>query len=171
MLRALLVTIVAALTWILNSGPEPTPLRPDTSRAALATLGQEYGDLQLWASAILVTTDTLPADGSESARAMAHQLAQLISPLEEDFARMTAALSTAQLEMVLPLWERMAFAHAGFAMLAEQVATLGGDPALQPAELHELAEQLSVVLDVAAELQRMVLEELTETPDTPIRIS
>ena len=87
------------------------------------------------------------------------------------FARMTAALSTAQLEMVLPLWERMAFAHAGFAMLAEQVAVLGGDPALQPAELHELAEQLSVVLDVAAELQRMVLEQLTATPDTPIRIS
>ena len=171
MLRVLVVTIVAALIWIWSSGPEPTPLRPDTSRAALATLGQEYGDLQLWASAILVTTDTLPADGSESARAMAHQLAQLVSPLEEDFAQMTTALSTAQLELVLPLWERMAFAHAGFAMLAEQIAQLGGDPALQPAELHELAEQLSVVLDVAAELQRMVLEQLTETPDTPIRIS
>jgi hypothetical protein len=171
MVRMLVVTIVAALTWLWSSGPEPMPLRPDTSRTALATLGQEYGDLQLWASAILVTTDTLPADGSESARAMAHQLAKLISPLEEDFAQMTAALSTAQLELVLPLWERMAFAHAGFAMLAEQVATLGGDPTLQPAELHEIAEQLSVVLDVAAELQRMVLEQLTEPTDTPIRIS
>jgi hypothetical protein len=84
---------------------------------------------------------------------------------------MTASLSTTQLELVLPLWERMAFAHAGFVMLEEQVAALGGDPTLQPAELHDLAEQLSVVLDMAAELQRLVMEELTAPPDTPIRIT
>jgi hypothetical protein len=92
-------------------------------------------------------------------------------PLEENFARTTAALSTAQLELVLPLWERMAFAHAGFAMLAEEVAALGGDPALEPAELHHLTEELSVVLDVAAELQRMILEQLDMPPESPIRIT
>jgi hypothetical protein len=56
-------------------------------------------------------------------------------------------------------------------MLAEEVAALGGDPFLQPAELHQLAEELSAVLEVAAELQRMVLEQLSAPSDTPIRIT
>lgn len=170
MLRALMVTAVAALTWIWGTTSDPMPLRPDMSREALASLGQEYGDLQQWTTAVLAATDTLPAEASERARALAHQLARLMSPLEEDFARTTAALSTAQLELVLPLWERMAFAHAGFVMLEEQVAALGGDPALQPAELHDLAAELSAVLDFAAEIQRMVLEQLTGPPESPIRI-
>ena len=171
MLRAMMVTIVAAMAWLWSTGDKPMPLRPDESQAALTSLGEEYGELQLWTTAILATTDTLPAEGSEPARAMAQQLARLISPLEDDFARTTASLSTAQLELVLPLWERMAFAHAGFVMLEEQVAALGSDPALQPAELHDLAEQLSSVLDMATELQRMVLEELTTPPETPLRIT
>lgn len=145
-------------------------LREDSSQAALASLGQEYGDLQQWAAAIAATTDTLRSENSEAARVLAHQLARLISPLEEDFQRTTAALSTAQLELVLPLWERMAFAHAGFAMLQEEAAALGGDPALQPAELHDLAAQLSAVLDFAAEIQRMVLNQLTTPIAIPIRI-
>jgi hypothetical protein len=146
------------------------PLREDTSQAALASLGQEYFDLQLWATAIAATTDTLPSEGSERARVLANQLERLIRPLEGDFERTTASLSTAQLELVLPLWERMAFAHAGFAMLQEQAAALSGDPMMEPAELHDLATQLSAVLDFATEIQRMVLTELTTPAPTPIRI-
>jgi hypothetical protein len=146
------------------------PLREDTSRAALASLGQEYGDLQLWATAIAATTDTLPSESSERARVLANQLERLIRPLEGDFEKTTASLSTAQLELVLPLWERMAFAHAGFAMLQEQAAALSGDPAMEPAELHDLATQLSAVLEFATEIQRMVLTELTTPVPTPIRI-
>jgi hypothetical protein len=92
-----------------------------------------------------------------------------MGPLEEDFAKTTAALSTAQLELILPLWERMAFAHAGFVMLQEQAVALGGDPALEPAELHDLAAQLSAVLDFAAEIQRLVLSQLTTPAPTPVR--
>jgi hypothetical protein len=146
------------------------PLRPDTSQAALTSLGQEYGDLQLWATAIAATTNTLPSESSERARVLANQLERLIRPLEEDFEKTTASLSTAQLELVLPLWERMAFAHAGFAMLQERAAALSGDPAAEPAELHDLATQLSAVLDFATEIQRMVLTELTTPVPTPIRI-
>jgi hypothetical protein len=102
---------------------------------------------------------------------MADQLARLMRPLEKDFQNTTAALSTAQLELVLPLWERMAFAHAGFAMLQEQAMALGENPALQPAELHELAAQLSAVLDFAAEIQQMVLDQLTTPLPTPIRLT
>jgi hypothetical protein len=147
------------------------PLRPDTSRMELAKLGQEYGDLQQWVAAIAATSDTLLPEHAERARVLADQLARLIQPLEQDFERTTASLSTTQLELILPLWERMAFAHAGFVLLQEQAAELGGDPALQPAELRELADQLSAVLDFAAEVQQRVLEELTAPIPTRIRLS
>jgi hypothetical protein len=102
---------------------------------------------------------------------LADQLSRLMRPLEKDFERTTAALSTAQLESVLPLWERMAFAHAGLVMLQEQAAQLGGDPALEPAELRDLADQLAAVLDFAAEIQEKVLEQLTVPIPSPIRLS
>jgi hypothetical protein len=147
------------------------PLRVDHSRAALTSLGQEYGDLQQWSAAIVALTDTLPPDGSEHARVLAHQLARLILPLEERFEETTAALSTAQLELALPLWERMAFAHAGFAMLQERAAALEEDPALEPAELHDLAAELSAVLDFATEIQQLLLDLLTTPAPTSLRIT
>jgi hypothetical protein len=149
--------------------PRTMPLRADSSRAELAKLGQEYGDLQQWAAAVAATADTLSSKDPERARVLADQLARLMQPLEEDFEKTTAALSTDQLEMILPLWERMAFAHAGFVMLQEQAAELGGDPALDPTELHNLAAQLSAVLDFAAEIQQKVLDQLTAPAPTPIR--
>jgi hypothetical protein len=93
-----------------------------------------------------------------------------MGPLEEDFEETTAALSTTQLEQILPLWERMVFAHAGFAMLQERASTLGVDPALDPSELHDLADELSAVLDFAAQIQQMVLDELMPAP-TPTRLT
>lgn len=169
------ILILAGMTTLVLNlarfSSEAMLLRPDQSRAALLSLGQEYGDLQQWAGAIAAATDTLASDNSEGARVLADQLARLMTPLEEDFEKTTAALSTAQLELVLPLWERMAFAHAGFAMLQEEAAALGGDPALRPAELHDLASELSEVLEFAAEIQQMVLSQLTGRIDLPIRIT
>ncbi|MFL5470893.1 MAG: hypothetical protein ACJ8AM_00910 [Gemmatimonadales bacterium] len=170
LLRILALSGLAALTFTLGTlAPPPISLRPDTSRAALASLGEEYGELQLWAVAILAATDTLQPASAERARVLADQLARLIRPLEGDFENTTAALSTNQLDLVLPLWERMAFAHAGLVMLQEQAAALGQDPAIAPAELHDLAFQLSAVLDFAEEIQRMVLDQLTLPVDTSIR--
>jgi hypothetical protein len=171
MIRALVMPAVAVLTLGLVTGPKPLPLRADRSQAALASLGQEYGDLQVWATAIAAGTDTLAPGSSERAQALAQQLARLIGPLEEVFEETTASLSTAQLEMVLPLWERMAFAHAGFALLEEEASALGGDPALQPGELHQLVSELSAVLEFAAEIQAMIMAELSQPIETPIRVS
>lgn len=166
-LWGLAVLTVAGASF--NTGT--TPLRSDSSRAELAKLGQEYGDLQQWVAAIAATSDTLPVNNAERARVLADQLAKLMRPLENDFEKTTASLSTSQLESILPLWERMAFAHAGFVMLREQAAELGEDPALEPAELRQLADELSAVLDFAAEVQQMVLEQLTTPIPTPIRLS
>ena len=166
------LTLAGLTTLALNLasfGVGTIPPRADSSRAALVSLGQEYGDLQLWATAITQATDTL--ESPESARALAHQLARVMGPLEKDFEKTTAALSTSQLEQILPLWERMVFAHAGFALLQERASTLGVDPSIDPAELHDLAFQLSVVLDFAAQIQRLALIELITPPPTPIRVS
>ena len=162
-----LITVSVTLAGSLRGHAEP--LRADTSQAELAQLGQEYGDLRVWASAIGAAADTLPAGNSETARVLAEQLARLLRPLEQDFERTTAALSTAQLETVLPLWERMAFAHAGLVMLEEQADSLGSDPALDPSALHDLVDQLSGVLDFASDIQEQVLDRLTTPPPTPIR--
>jgi hypothetical protein len=171
-LRLLALAGLASATLALGGlKPGAGPLRPDTSRAALASLGHEYEDLQQWAAAIATTADTMPPGSSEAARVLADQLAQLMLPLEQDFANTTAALSTAQLELVLPLWERMAFAHAGFVMLQEEAAALGGDPAMQPYELQNLVGELSAVLEFAVEMQRQILDQLTAPAPTTIRIS
>jgi hypothetical protein len=171
MIRALVVPAVAALTLVVATPPDPMPLRADRSQAALASLGQEYGDLQLWVTAIAATTDTLAPSSSERAQVLAQQLARLIRPLEKVFEETTASLSTAQLETILPLWERMAFAHAGFVLLEEEAAALAGDPALQPEELQNLVAQLSAVLEFAADIQAMIMSELTQPIETPIRIT
>lgn len=174
MLRIIALSGLASLMFALGGvGSGAVALRPDTSRAALTSLGQEYNDLQQWVAAIAETADTLPAGSSERARVLADQLAQLMLPLEEDFENTTAALSTAQLELVLPLWERMAFAHAGFVMLQEEAAALGGDPGMEPYELNELVGELSAVLEFAAEMQRQILTQLTAPVPVPtsIRIS
>lgn len=172
MLRIATMWGLAALTVVVASfSKETMSLRRDSSRSELARLGQEYGDLQQWVAAIAATSDSLPRENAEGARVLADQLARLMRPLEEDFERTTASLSTTQLELILPLWERMAFAHAGFVLLQEQAAELGGDPALDPAELRALADELSAVLDFAAEVQQMVLEQLTAPIPTPIRLS
>ena len=169
MRRILILVGVAVLSLNLASfGTGAMPLREDTSRAALLSLGREYGDVQQWAVAITEATDTL--ESTERAQVLAHQLARVLDPLEEDFEKTTAALSTSQLEQILPLWERMVFAHAGVLLLQEQAATLGVDPTLDPSELHDLAFQLSAVLDFAAQIQQMVLDQLISPVSTPVRV-
>ena len=170
MLRMMVLVGVTLLSLNLAMpGEETVSLRADISQAALESLGDEYWQLQQWANAVAETTDTL--DSAERARALADQLARVMQPLEGDFEKTTAALSTSQLEQVLPLWERLVFAHAGVVLLQEQASTLGLDPSLHPSELHDLAYQLSVVLDFASEIQRMLLDELTTPVPTPLRLS
>jgi hypothetical protein len=162
-----LATATIAIASSLSGGSLPP--RPDSSQAELAKLGQEYDDLQQWAAAIAATADTLTSQDTERSRVLADQLAHLIRPLEGDFERTTAALTTAQLETVLPLWERMAFAHAGLVMLQEQAVSLGKDSTLEPVALEDLANELSAVLEFAADVQQKVIERLTTPAATPIR--
>ena len=170
MLRVMVVVGATLLSLNLAlPGEKTVSLRADISQAALESLGDDYWQLQQWANAVAQTTDTL--DSTERARALADQLARVMQPLEGDFEETTAALSTSQLEQVLPLWERLVFAHAGVVLLQEQASSLGLDPSLDPSELQHLAYQLSAVLDFASEIQRMLLDELTTPVPTPLRLS
>jgi len=166
-----MVLVGATLLSLTLALPDekPVSLRADMSQAALESLGDDYSQLQQWANAVAQTTDTL--DSTERARALADQLARVMQPLEGDFEETTAALSTSQLEQVLPLWERLVFAHAGVVLLQEQASSLGLDPSLDPSELQHLAYQLSAVLDFASEIQRMLLDELTTPVPTALRLS
>ena len=170
MLRVLVLMGVTVLSvnLAIPSG-NAVSLRADMSQAALESLGDEYWQLQQWANAVAQTTDTL--DSVERARALADQLARVMQPLEGDFEKTTAALSTSQLEQVLPLWERLVFAHAGVVLLQEQASSLGLDPSLDPSELQDLAYQLSGVLDFASEIQRLLLDQLTTPVPTPLRLT
>jgi erythromycin esterase-like protein len=172
MRQILALTLPVAFTLAFASfEPGGMPPRADSSRAALTSLGQEYGDLQQWATALAAASDTLDPENAERARVLADQLARIMKPLEQDFENTTAALSTSQLELILPLWERMAFAHAGFALLQERASTLGLDPVVDPSELHDLAAQLQAVLDFAAEIQRLALNQLTTPLPIPTRLT
>jgi len=167
--RTLMLASLTTLALNLASSGGTAPLRSDTSRAALVSLGREYSDLQHWAVAIAEATDTL--ESAEHARVLAHHLAGVMGPLEKGFENTTAALSTSQLEQILPLWERMVFAHAGFALLQERASTLGVDPALHPSELHDLAHELSVVLEFAAQIQQLALAKLLTPAPVPTRLT
>ena len=170
MLRVMVVVGATLLSLNLAlPGEKTVSLRADMSQSALESLGDDYWQLQQWANAVAQTTDTL--DSTERARALADQLARVMQPLEGDFEETTAALSTSQLEQVLPLWERLVFAHAGVVLLQEQASSLGLDPSLDPSELQHLAYQLSAVLDFASEIQRMLLDELTTPVPTALRLS
>jgi hypothetical protein len=48
---------------------------------------------------------------------------------------------------------------------------LENDPALQPAELHDLAAELSAVLEFASEIQQLLLDLLTTPAPTSIRVT
>jgi hypothetical protein len=172
LLRVLALSGMAALTLAIGSiRSRPIVLRTDNSRVALADLGQEYEDLRQWTEAVLAATDSTQPANAERARVLADQLARVIGPLEKDFERTTAAMSTSQIDQVLPLWERMAFAHAGLVMLQEQATSLGDDPSSGAEELHDLANQLSAVVDFATQIQQLILDQLTNPVPTSIRVT
>ena len=80
------LTLAGLTTLALNLasfGTGTMPARTDTSRAALVSLGQEYGDLQQWATAIVEASDTL--ESTERARPWLP--AARDGTLEKDFRR------------------------------------------------------------------------------------
>jgi hypothetical protein len=159
--RWLLYLVGLSLTACAPAMPAPVRLE---GRPALVRLGEHYASLYAGAEAILAATDTIGRNGTEPIQVLAGQLAGELAALQRDFESTTASLRTDQLDVILPLWERMAVAQAGLSMLRDEAAHLREDPAAEAYELQAVAEQLEAVLQLALYGQQGALEAL-EPPE------
>ena len=123
--------------------PDDPDGRPPTAYGALRDLEQKYVALEQRAERL----QDLAADSavSERLRIEAAAISRELGSLQGSFEITTAALSTEQLSAILPMWERIALAQAGFALLQEDAAGLEADPRLTGAEVRSLAEAISAV--------------------------
>ncbi|MEP7177322.1 MAG: hypothetical protein ABI860_12305 [Gemmatimonadales bacterium] len=127
--------------------PSPSPVRP--SAAAVAnTLGDHYAALELAADSVVAAHSAADAAPSELAQVTARNLALRIRAVSGDYEALSVAMTAANYERGQSLWVRLALAQAGLEMLEEDAARLGGDPATGPAEVRDLADRLSGVLEL-----------------------
>jgi hypothetical protein len=104
---------------------------------------------------MLATADSADGMGSERAHAEVRQLAGQIALLRGGFEDVTVAMTTDQLMRTQSLWYRMGISEAALELLHEDAIRLSEDLATSPAELHELAAQLSGALELGRVSSRM----------------
>jgi hypothetical protein len=135
---------------LLRAGvPEPpvSPGRPSAVSAA-DTLGDHYAALQLVADSVVAAQSPDDATPSELAQVTARNLARRIHAVAGDYETLSVAMTTADYERGGSLWIRLALAQAALEILEEDAARLGEDPATGPADVRDLADQLSGVLEL-----------------------
>lgn len=132
----------------------PPPARPEAV-TTLRALGDRYADLERLAELMLATADSADGVGSEGAQASARQLAGRIALLRGGFESVTVAMTTDQLMRTQSLWYRMAISEAALELLHQDAIRLSGDLTVSPAELHDLAAQLSGALELGRVSSRM----------------
>jgi hypothetical protein len=132
-----------------SGGPQPTPspVRPSAAAAA-DTLGDHYAALELAADSVVATQSADDIAPSELAQVTARNLAQRIRAVSGDYESLSLAMRAADYERGASLWMRLALAQAALEMLEEDAARLGDDPATGPADVRNLADQLSGVLEL-----------------------
>jgi hypothetical protein len=126
--------------------PTPSPLRPSASAAASA-LGDHYGALELIADSVGAAQSADDAAPSELAQVAARNLAGRIQALSDDYGTVSVAMTAADYERGVSLWMRLALAQAALELIQEDAFRLGNDPATGPADVRDLADRLSGVLE------------------------
>jgi hypothetical protein len=127
--------------------PTPSPVRPSAAAAA-DTLGDHYAALELAADSVVAAQSADDIAPSELAQVMARNLARRIQAVSGDYESLSVAMKAADYERGASLWMRLALAQAALEMLEEDAARLGDDPATGPADVRNLADQLSGVLEL-----------------------
>jgi hypothetical protein len=127
--------------------PTPAPVRP-TASAAADSLGDHYAALELIADSVVAAQPAADAAPSELAQVTARNLAARIRTVSEDYGSLSVAMTAADYERGVSLWMRLALAQAALEMLQEDAARLGADPATGPADVRDLADRLSGVLEL-----------------------
>ena len=128
-------------------GPSQSPVRPSASAAA-DTLGDHYAALELAADSVVAAQSADDLAPSELAQVTARNLARRIHAVSGDYEMLSVAMKAADYERGVSLWMRLALAQAALEMLEEDAARLGDDPATGPADVRNLADQLSAVLEL-----------------------
>jgi hypothetical protein len=173
--------IVVALTPVLLAGSialrlaasgatsSRHPDRPLASAAA-AALGDHYAALELAADSVVGAQSAADAAPSELAQVTARNLAGRIRALSGDYGTVSAAMTAADYERGLSLWMRLALAQAALEMLVEDADRLGDDPATGPADVRDLADRLSGVLELGRVTGRAASRTFSGfTPPAPAR--
>ena len=148
----LLVLILAGAGCASRTTPPAT--RPQAA-TTLRALGDRYADLERLAESMLATADSADGVGSERAQAGVRQLAGHIALLRGGLEGVTVAMTTEQLVRTQSLWYRIVISEAALELLHEDAIMLSEDLATSPAELHELAAQLSGPLELGRVSSRM----------------
>ncbi|HUR95013.1 MAG TPA: hypothetical protein VMY76_10545 [Gemmatimonadales bacterium] len=151
LVRAALVRLVfgACATGACTgaASPAPSPIRPSASAAA-DTLGDHYAALERVADSIVLALSPRDDAPSELSQVTARNIAGRIQALSEDYGALSVAMRAADYERGVSLWMRLALAQAGLEMLQEDAFRLGEDPATGPADMRDLADRLSGVLEL-----------------------
>lgn len=140
-------SIALGLGGAAGSGaPTPSPVRPSASAAASA-LGDHYAALELIADSVVAAQAAEDAAPSELAQVTARNLASHIQALSGDYGTVSVAMTAAEYERGVSLWMRLALAQAALELIQEDAFRLGNDPATGPADVRDLADRLSGVLE------------------------
>ena len=126
--------------------PAPSLVRPSASAAASA-LGDHYAALELIADSVVAAQAAEDAAASELAQVTAMNLASRIQALSDDYGAVSVAMTAAEYERGVSLWMRLALAQAALELIQEDAFRLGNDPATGPADVRDLADRLSGVLE------------------------
>src|SRR6476661_4262183 len=151
--------IAITLASALSAGPialalsaragAPTPaLARATAAAAADSLGDHYAALEVIADSVVAAQPADDAAPSELAQVTARNLAGRIRAVSDDYGTLSVAMTAADYERGVSIWMRLALAQAALEMLQEDAARLGADPATGPADVRDLADRLSGVLEL-----------------------
>ena len=125
----------------------PSPVRP-SAVAAADTLGDHYAALELAADSVVAAQSADDNAPNELAQVTARNLARRIQAVSGDYEALSVAMKAADYERGASLWMRLALAQAALEMLEQDAVRLGDDPATGPADVRDLADQLSGVLEL-----------------------
>ena len=147
-------------------GPSPSPARPSPVAAA-DSLSDHYTALQRAADSVVATQSAGHAAPSELAQVTARNLARRIHAVSGDYETLSVAMTAADYPRGGALWIRLALAPAALELLEEDAARLGDDPATGPADVRDLANQLSGVLELGSVTGRAASRAFGAPPARP----
>jgi hypothetical protein len=147
---ALLAGSIALGLGACATARTPAPVRPPVSAAAEAAeaLGDHYAALELIADSVGAAQPADDAAPSELAQVTARNLAGRIRTLSDDYGTVSVAMTAADYERGVSLWMRLALAQAALELIQEDAIRLGDDPTTGPADVRDLADRLSGVLEL-----------------------